>query len=168
MPINVKHRLPEPDILAEIGAIAILHTQMENQLRMLIMALAAVTKNEALDATARSPSSDLRELVKKLGKQRLGECPDLVKLRALIGRCERATTKRNAWMHSVWGTEVEKGGVFLRVDDHSFKRAPSKKQLNNFVKELIQLIIDLVDARLKGFLRDALDAKPLSLKGASG
>jgi hypothetical protein len=100
-PERVSHRLPNSGILGEIGAIPLLHTQLDNQLRMLVMDLAKVTKDEALDATERQGSEELRQLVNKLGKRQLGECGARVKLSALVNRCGHAADKKSEWMHAV-------------------------------------------------------------------
>jgi hypothetical protein len=45
---RVSHKLPDIDILAQIGAIALIHTQLENQLRTIVGDLLSLTKEEAL------------------------------------------------------------------------------------------------------------------------
>ena len=72
--------------LATIGKIALRHAQLDNQLRMTIKDLAGVTQNEALDATARQGSSELRKRVQKHGRKRLGEGQALVRLDDLLQR----------------------------------------------------------------------------------
>ena len=71
---------PKDDkVLAAIGYITITHAWLDYSLRMTVKDLAAVTKEEALDSTARQGSSELRERVRRLAKMRLGEGPALVK-----------------------------------------------------------------------------------------
>jgi len=43
-------RLPNEDVLAKLGKIALLNGHLENQLRMLVGIFASTTKIEALDA----------------------------------------------------------------------------------------------------------------------
>ena len=74
----------------------------ETILRMTIKTFAGIEVNEALDATAFEGASLLRERVRKLAKQRLGEGQALLKVQAFVERCRRATEKRNEYVHSVW------------------------------------------------------------------
>ncbi|MDE2228548.1 MAG: hypothetical protein KGL11_05850 [Alphaproteobacteria bacterium] len=91
---RVSHRLPDDRRrLSAIGMIALRHGQLDNQLRMLIKDLTDVTKKEALDATVRDGSRELRYRIRKLAKRRLGDGTALVKLQALLTQAGRATTR---------------------------------------------------------------------------
>src|ERR1700737_3647452 len=60
-PPNPTHALPKDEqLLAAIGRIALTQGQLDNALRMAIKDLADVTKEQALDATARPGSGELR------------------------------------------------------------------------------------------------------------
>jgi hypothetical protein len=107
------HFRPTKKILAAIGAIALRHGQLDNALRMTIKDLTGVDQTEALDATVRDGSGELRERIRKLARQRLGDGAALVRLQALLTRVRRATDKRNELMHAVWGVEL----VRWRPDD---------------------------------------------------
>jgi hypothetical protein len=111
----VGHGLPTDEkILAAVGSIALRHGQLDNALRMTIKDLTGVDRTEALDATARDGSRELRERIRKLARQRLGDGAALVRLQALLTRAARATEKRNELMHAVWGTELD-GGPMIRL-----------------------------------------------------
>jgi len=122
---------------------------------MTIKDLTGVDQTEALDATARDGSRELRERIRKLARQRLGEGVALVRLQALLARAGRATDKRNELMHAVWGTELD-GGPMLRGDDHKFRPTPSVTRLEKLVDEIATILEDLIQARLNGFLLEAL------------
>jgi hypothetical protein len=126
-------------------------------MKMLIKDLAGVSKNEALDATAMQSSRELRERVRKLAKQRLGEGPALVQLDALLQRARLATDKRNEFLHSTWGTEENL--VVMRDARHKFRKAPTLGELKLAVDDLEEIIWDIVDARLKGFIAQALKGR---------
>ena len=80
--LTVTHAFPRSQRLsAAIGKIALAHAWLDNALRMLVKDLAGVTKEEALDSTARQGSWELRRRVRTLGKARLGEGPALVDAR---------------------------------------------------------------------------------------
>jgi hypothetical protein len=152
----VTHGLPEDEkILAAIGIIALRHGQLDNALRMMIKDLTGVDQTEALDATAREGSRELRERIRKLARQRLGEGEALVRLQALLTRAERATGKRNDLMHAVWGAELD-GGPMIRGDDHEFRPAPTVAELKDLGHEIARILDDLTQARRDGFLLEAL------------
>jgi hypothetical protein len=165
----VGHGLPTDEkLLAIIGTIALRHGQLDNALRMTIKDLTGVDQTEALDATARVGSRELRDRVRKLARQRLGEGPALLRLQALLTRAERATDKRNELMHAVWGTELD-GGPVMRGDDHEFQPVPTVADLQALDYEIIRVLEDFIRARHDGFLLEALkkpSSKPLSPKPA--
>jgi hypothetical protein len=156
----VGHALPTDEkILAAVGTIALRHGQLDNALRMTIKDLTGVSQTEALDATARDGSRELGERIRKLARQRLGEGEALVRVQALLRRAARATEKRNEVMHSVWGTELD-GGPMMRDDDHEFRPAPSLAELQKLGMEIARILDALLQARLDGFLSEALSRKP--------
>jgi hypothetical protein len=158
---NVTHSFPNDEVLAAIGKITLSHAWLDNALRMTVMDLAGVTKDEALDGTARQGSRELRERVRRLGKTRLGEGPALVKLDAILRRAERATEQRNHLLHSVWGRNLDRDGNFLREPDHSFRPAPTAKELEKLSAEILDVVYSIITARLDGFLQVALKKRPL-------
>lgn len=153
---NVGHALPSDDkILAAIGTIALRHGQLDNALRMTIKDLTGVEKTEALDATVRDGSRELRDRVRRLARQCLGEGAPLVRLQAILERAARATYKRNELLHAVWGTELD-GDPMMRGDDHKFRPIPSIQELKGLDEEIANIIVNLIDARFNGFLFEAL------------
>lgn len=159
-PPFVHHGLPTDErVLAAIGKIALRHGQLDNQMRLLVKDLTGVSKPEALDATLREGSGQLRERIRKLARMRLGDGSALVRLQALLERASRVTRRRNEILHWVWGTEFD-GGTMVRVDDHTFQPAPTVPELNALVETIEVIIDDLIEARLEGFLAEALERKP--------
>lgn len=159
--LPVGHGLPADEkVLACLGRIALRHGQLDNQLRMAIKDLTGVSKEEALDATVRDGSRQLRERVLKLSKAKLGDGAAYVKLQSLLHRAARVTDKRNELFHSVWGTELD-GEPMIRNDDHSFVAAPSAGELTEIGHELEIISDELLSARHGGFLQTALAARPM-------
>jgi hypothetical protein len=145
----------DPQVLAAIGRIAIRHGQLYYHLKMTVRSLSGVTIDEAIDATERQGSRELRVRVRKLARKRLGESEALVRLDALLGRAARATERRNKLLHGLWAQELD-GDAVLRTEGREFKPIPSVADLNVVADELAQIAKDLLLARLDGFLRDAL------------
>ena len=145
----------DPTILAAVGAVTMTHAQLDRVLQMTVKTLAEVSVGEALDATALDGSYELRELIKKLARPRLGEGAALIRLRALLERCKRATDKRNDLVHGILVAELD-GDPQLHVKDHSMKPLPTAEELAGLQRELYSLVIAINDARLNGFLAEAM------------
>jgi hypothetical protein len=67
----------------------------------MIRTLADLSIEDALDATVRDASSQLRDIVLRLAAKRLGEGPELLTFRAMVERVKRATEKRNMLAHAL-------------------------------------------------------------------
>lgn len=152
------HVPQDRDLLAEIGEVALRHEHLNHILRMTIKTLARLDVNEALDATAYDSSSQLRDRIKKLARQRLGEGEPLLKLQALLERCKRATEKRNDLVHSVWGKELD-GEPARKGSGHEWRPLPTTTELHDLAEDLAGLTSQLNEARLEGFLHVALTKK---------
>src|SRR5262249_4942875 len=100
------HVPDDQELLAAFGELTLRHEHLNHMLRMTIKTLARLEVGEALNATAYDGSSQLRDRIRKLAKQRLGDGEALLKLQAIVERCKRATEKRNALVHSVWASEL--------------------------------------------------------------
>jgi hypothetical protein len=146
------------DLLAAIGEVALRHEHLNYSLRMTIKTLARLDVNEALDATGYDSSSQLRDRIKKLARQRLGEGEALLKLQALLERCKRATEKRNDFVHSVWGKELD-GEPARKGSSPQWQPLPTTTELHELAKDLADLTSQLNEARLLGFLHVALNHK---------
>lgn len=148
--------LPEDrDVLAAIGKIALRHGQLDYALKMAVRSLSGITIREALDATARQSSRELRERVRRLARRRFGEGDVLVRLDAILERSRQATERRNELLHGLWAHELD-GDPVIRTHGHEFRPIPTVKALEAVVDDLSQVARDLNYARLDRFLRDAL------------
>lgn len=149
------HVPEDKDLLAAYGELSLRHEHLTHILRMTIKTLARLEVSEALDATAYDGATRLRDRIKTLAKQRLGEGEALLKLQAILERCKRATEKRNDLIHSVWGKELD-GEPFRRGNDHSWQPLPTVDELKTLGEEILKLTESLNHARLTGFLAEAL------------
>ncbi|MBI2380477.1 MAG: hypothetical protein HYV16_06965 [Gammaproteobacteria bacterium] len=149
------HVPQDQELLAAFGELALRHEHLNHILRMTIKTLARLEVGEALDATTYDGSSQLRERIRKLARQRLGEGGALLKLQALLERCKRATDKRNELVHSVWAQELD-GEPARRGSQNEWQPLPTTSELGELSGEILQLTSLLNQARLKGFLAEAL------------
>ena len=146
----------EPSLLAAVGKIALRHGQLDYVLRMTVKSILKIPVREALDATDRQSSRELRDRVKKLAKKKFGESTTLVKLDALLNRSRQATDKRNEVLHSLWAKDLQ-GNLVIRDDDgHSFRSSPTESELEQVASDLATIASELNNARLEGFLKEAL------------
>jgi hypothetical protein len=152
------HVPDDPALLASFGEVALRHEHLSHILRMTIKTLSGVEVNEALDATAFDGASQLRERVRKLAKQRLGEGQALIKLQALVERCRRATEKRNEYVHSVWAQELD-GEAKRRDGNQEWLPLPTVGELHALSQEFLALTHELNHARLEGFIFEALSGR---------
>jgi hypothetical protein len=149
--------IPEDkELLAAFGELTLRHEHMNHILRMMVKTLSGITVQDALDATVFESASSLRERVRKLAKQRLGEGAALLKLQALVERCRHLTEKRNEFVHSVWAKQLD--GEPLRSDrNEGWVPLPSTDELAHLSQQVLSLTNEMNYARLEGFLFQALN-----------
>src|SRR5438445_745732 len=91
-----------PGLLEAAGRVALAHGQLELMLRMTIKTLGNVKVKEALDATASSKNWELRKQIISLFNGKTKDPALRLKLRAILGACERLSDKRNRLLHNAW------------------------------------------------------------------
>jgi hypothetical protein len=147
----------DPKVQAAFGLVSMRHTQLDHILRMLLKSLSGVSVEQALAATSWTGSAELRERARKLARRRLGECAALIRLQALLKACEIATRKRNELIHNVIVREVDGADdVLMRDGDGKLKPPPTVEELNALADELVRLTLEINDARLNGWLKEAM------------
>ncbi len=72
-----------------------------------------------------------------------------------VNRARRATDRRNTILHNLWAQDLDNNPV-IRDDDHTFRPAPLLAELDAVADELATVASELNDARLDGFLKEAL------------
>jgi hypothetical protein len=154
------HVPTDRDLLATFGEVALRHEHLTHILRMTIKTLAKLNPDEALDATVYYGSRQLREHIRKLARQRLGDGEPLLKLQALLERCRRATDRRNELIHGIWAKELD-GEPLRRAMDHTWRPLPTIEDLKTLANDLQHLAETLNTARLDGFLSEALAKRPI-------
>lgn len=148
------------DLLAAFGELNLRHEHLVHILRMTIKTLADLDVAEAIDATAFESASSLRHRINKLARQRLGEGKPLLQLQALLERCRQGSDRRNRFVHSVWAKQLD-GEPQIRGNDREWRDLPSVQELSTLSQELQALTQEINEARLEGFLGEALKSRPL-------
>ena len=145
----------DAETLKLVGKISIAHSQLDYVLRLTVKVILGIPLQEARNATKRQASSQLRERVGKLARKKLGECEELVRLDALLTRAGDATTKRNRLIHNICYQNKD-GKLLLKDDNSPAQKYPTVEDLRPLLKEIQEVAADLNDARLGGFLAQAL------------
>ena len=148
-------------VLENFGILAIRHGQLDGMLKMLLRDLADISIEEVLHATHYTNSSELRKRIQKIGKQRLGEGQALLKLQAFLGRADELTEKRNEFIHSTWGHELD-GEPVVRKSGNNWQPAPDAETLDVLNQSIFNLISEIRDARFGGFIEKALAKRDFS------
>jgi hypothetical protein len=143
-------------ILESLGRIALRHAHLDHILRMTIKTLGEVSVREGLDPTSFEGSRVLRERIRKIARNKLGEGTALIKLQAQLERARRATENRNELIHNIWAQPLD-GEPQIRTNDHTWKPIPTIDALNALENEIASITEELNDGRLDGFLSEALD-----------
>lgn len=152
------HIPEDPDIQAAVGRIALRHGQLDYGLRLAVKSILGISVADALDATDRQGTRDLRMRVRKLAKQKIGEGEALCKLDALLNRSRRLTDRRNSYLHNLWAQD-ENGNPIIGDDECKMGPIPTIAELDVLADELAHVTWDLNRARLNGFLAEALRVK---------
>jgi hypothetical protein len=150
----------DKELLAAIGTVSIRHGHLDHVLRMCIKTFADLELKEAEHATACMNSSELRKLVEKLAKQKLGEGAALLKVRAILNRSRIASETRNNLIHNLWGQDLE-GVPVVRKDNYSWHTVPSVSEVQALSLELANIAQELNLERQVGFINEALKKSKL-------
>jgi hypothetical protein len=156
----VFHVPDDPEWLMEFGRVSIAHTHLDHILRMIIRTLAKVTVDVAMHATQTEGSALLRDRIKKLARQQLGEGAALLRVQDVIERCRRVTQRRNDLIHTTIASDWTGTEAVLYRAGHPPAPLPTTKELESLAKEISALISEINAARLRGWLAEAIAAKP--------
>ena len=160
--------LPEPTItleapddkalLAAVGKVARHGGLLDLVMSMTIKVITGVEVNATLLATERMLSRALRDRVRKLAKDRLGDGPAFIELEAILQEAENVMHRRNALIHGVW-VKTQSGKSVVQVPGKGLEPLPTTKQVEQLAADIQEVYLKLNTSRLQGSLRKALDAK---------
>ncbi len=133
--------VPEEKMLAALGEVALRHEHMNHVLRLMVKSLANVTLAEAVAATERKSSSQLRQLVKSLARKRLGG---------------------NRLVHRLWAKDKHgEAQIPYAVGDPS--PVPTVKELRALARAIKTHTNQMIADRREGWLHDALSKNARSI-----
>ncbi len=146
----------KPELPAALGRLAIAHTHLELVLRYAVKSITGLSVKEALDATNGERTSDVRERVKKLFRQKEPTALEKCQLDALLGAAKRLSEQRNNFLHSAW-SETEAGEALLKDGAYQWGAAPTVEQVDKVTNEILELVNQINNARLQGFVYDVIN-----------
>lgn len=147
----------DPQVRAAIGDVAVRHGQLDYALRMMVKSISGIGLDPALDATEGKSSRDLRQLIRKMAKKKLGAASNsFLLLEALLTRAQRVTQQRNELLHGLWAFDLDEGRDRFRHKGRAWGKTPETDELEALANETAQIAADLHEARLSGFLKEAL------------
>ena len=96
----IQFQMPtDAELLAAYGRVTIAHAQLDHMLQMTVKTVANIEVKEALLGTRSMGSTELRQRVRKLAHQRLGEGKSMVLMDAILQEANNATRDRNSFIH---------------------------------------------------------------------
>ncbi len=150
------HVPEDKELLSAIGIVTLRHEHLNHILKMTIKSIAGLSPSEASYALKYEGSRSLRKRINKLARKELGDSKALLKLQAVLGRAEGVTDKRNKYIHSIWAKELDGDPGIMGVSGQ-LKPLPTIKELEELSKEIEEITKELNQARLEGFIFDALN-----------
>ena len=153
----IMFHLPDNEkLLAAVGTVALHHAHLDHSLRLMIKTLANVSLEVALADTEYDGSATLRDRVRRHARAALGESPTKMKIGELMKRCKAATRERNELIHRVWCREYFTGQTGTTDGTDKIEPLPTVEQLEQLAKRLVDLVKEVQDARLGGYVTEAL------------
>lgn len=152
------HVPEDQDLLAALGEVVLRHEHLNHILKMTIKSIVDITPEETFYALKYEGSRSLRQRIKKLGKKELRESKALLKLQAILGRAEIATEKRNKFIHGLWAKELDGDPGIMGVPGE-LNPLPTVEELEELANEIVEIIQELNEARLGGFIKERLDER---------
>lgn len=150
------HVPEDKELLSAMGKVTLRHEHLNHILKMTIKSIAGLTPEEASYALKYDGSRSLRKRINRLARKELGECKSLLKLQAILGRAERLTDKRNKYIHGIWAKELDGDPGIMGVSGN-LRPLPTVQELEELGEEIENITNELNEARLQGFLAEALN-----------
>ncbi len=158
----------DPQMLAAIGTVAVRHGQLDNALRMTVKSISGIGLERALDATEGMSSHELRRVIRKMARKKLGDASNsYLLLAAFLTRAQEATLQRNELMHGLWAFDLDEGRDRFRHKGREWRETPKADELMALADETAQIAGELHEARLHGFLKEALSEAEETAVGGS-
>src|SRR2546423_598000 len=132
---SVNLELPDtPGLLEAAGRVALAHGHLELMLRMTVKTLAELTVKQALNATEKTKAWELRAEILSLFKSKAKDPALRMKMKAVLGNCERLSDQRNRLLHNAWAIGPD-GSVVTKGPTHAWGKAPTADDLNKLAAD---------------------------------
>jgi hypothetical protein len=147
----------DPEIVKAIGVIALRQARLDYSLRMVVQSLSTLPPDRRPKITFRVCSRDLRERIVRLARERFGSDDVLSYLEAALEECETATARHNEIMHRIVARQIDGArNASMKNDSREEKPAPSAEEFRGLSDAVTQLVDNLDDGRMHGYLHEAM------------
>lgn len=151
--------------LAAYGKVNAYSTILDLVMSMTIKVITGVSVEEALLATWRTTGRELRDRVRRLAKDRLGDGPAFIELEAILSLARAVAEDRNDVIHAVFVRD-ENGDPIIQHPVKGHLPIPTVKELETLAGQIRHVLNVLNYSRLEGPLKVALDKQAKKLGSA--
>ncbi|MFQ5482048.1 MAG: hypothetical protein ACE5ER_04750 [Nitrospinaceae bacterium] len=147
MNFTIFHIPEDEKLLAALGVLVLRHGHLEHILKMTIRTLENLSIPDALEETKRKGPRQLRTRIGKEADKNFNPGATRNKLNEIMERSEKATEKRNFFVHNMWAYELDEEALIL---DENMNRhpLPTIQELEELSSEIKRIFEELNDFRL--------------------
>lgn len=167
--MSVQRYLTIPDdqpLLAAIGRVAVAHAQLDYVLKLTVKTIEGRSHEDVMLDNELRGARKMRKRIAKQAEKRLGNSDAAKKLKALLDKAEKASERRNEFIHNVFGSD-DQAKHWTHTESGKAFDTPSVAQLNALTDKIQLIMKELNTARRKGWLLEALDGKSPKKAGKS-
>ena len=150
--------IPDKDVQAALGIVAIRHGHLEYILKMTVKSLCGLSIEEALTETNKQNARRLRKRIEDEALKTLEKGEALEWLIGVLHRSWQASDLRNTFIHNMWAKELD-GPLLMQNDDHTWRLAPTDQELQQLSDEIQVITKEINTERLEGKLFAKLEEK---------
>jgi hypothetical protein len=153
----------DPEFLKQFARAAMLHTHLDNTLKMFVRTFDKATIDEALEYVGYQGAAKLRKRVTKLALEQLGEGEALTMVLGFMKRCEEISERRNDLLHSPIARDRDGQAFHMRArGGNTWLALPEPETLEALADETFKLVQEMNHERLSGVIDLALrQAQPI-------
>jgi hypothetical protein len=152
--------------LAAIGRVAVAHAQLDYVLKLTVKTIEARSHEDVMLDNELRGARKMRKRIAKQAEKRLGNSDAAKKLKALLDKAEKASERRNEFIHNVFGSD-DQAKFWTHTESGKAFDIPSVAKLNALTEKIQLIMKELNTARRKGWLLEALDGKSPKKDGKS-
>lgn len=148
----------DPEWLAAVGRLALRHAQLEHVQRLTVKTIEGLTVEEADNLLAHKGAKTVRIRIEESFAKKITQPEPRKELADLLEKCRKASQDRNNILHAVWVYDPNDTPLF-RPKAGEWGPPPSIPEIEQVEKTILAVTYELNTARLRGFIRAALEGR---------